>query len=522
MAWLHTWCGVVVGSLLFVIFWMGSLSVFDKEIDRWMRPETRLASAATVNSPVKLDGALTEAAQHLAKNSPHWFVRLPSERKAVIELNWRGKGEANEQRNFAPATGQMLPHTNTLAGSGFIFPFHFRLHLKWMDVGYWLVGFAGMAMLLMLVSGVVIHRKILVDFFLFRPQKHMQRASLDLHNLTGVLALPFHFVITLSGLIIFFAIYFPTSYLAAYPQEKDARQAFNTEAYGQYRRPAAKAPGTLASLEAMVAQAEQGWQGGRANFVRVWHPGDANSYVEIRRGIEDRVTMSVTLAYFDAGTGQLIQRFEGAPLVTAQRFITGLHFIQFDHWTLRWLYFVAGLSGCLMIATGFMFWLESRRASHARKGLTGVRMVEALTTFSVTGTLLATLAFFIANRLLPANASLAGFDRAALEMGAFYLVWLLTLGHAARRQRAAWAEQSSAIAVAAVLAVVLNSITTGDHPLYSLQTRQWAVLGMDMLLLLSAGLAAWAARRLHRKPLMRAATRPFTPPTQKVQVTLNA
>ena len=30
MAWLHTWAGVVVGSLLCAIFWMGSLSVFDR------------------------------------------------------------------------------------------------------------------------------------------------------------------------------------------------------------------------------------------------------------------------------------------------------------------------------------------------------------------------------------------------------------------------------------------------------------------------------------------------------------
>ncbi len=33
MGWLHTWAGVVLGGLLFAIFWMGTLSVFDREID---------------------------------------------------------------------------------------------------------------------------------------------------------------------------------------------------------------------------------------------------------------------------------------------------------------------------------------------------------------------------------------------------------------------------------------------------------------------------------------------------------
>ena len=54
MSWLHTWAGVVLGSLLFAIFWMGTLSVFDREIDRWMMPATRIAAPA---EPVSLDAA---------------------------------------------------------------------------------------------------------------------------------------------------------------------------------------------------------------------------------------------------------------------------------------------------------------------------------------------------------------------------------------------------------------------------------------------------------------------------------
>ena len=55
------------------------------------------------------------------------------------------------------------------------------------------------------------HRKIFREMFTFRPQKKLRRRVLDLHNLTGVVALPFHFVFALSGLIIFAGIYFPVS-----------------------------------------------------------------------------------------------------------------------------------------------------------------------------------------------------------------------------------------------------------------------------------------------------------------------
>lgn len=49
MNWVHTWAGAVLGGLLFAIFWMGTLSVFDREIDRWMAPMTRVPQASAPN-----------------------------------------------------------------------------------------------------------------------------------------------------------------------------------------------------------------------------------------------------------------------------------------------------------------------------------------------------------------------------------------------------------------------------------------------------------------------------------------
>lgn len=504
MAWLHTWAGVVIGSILFAIFFMGSLSVFDREIDRWMMPATRLAVPADP-APVRLDGPIVEQALRLGKGSPQVFMRLPDERTPAVQLRWRDEASKTFQSRFAhPRTGELLEHTDTLAGTGFIFPFHFKLHIAWLDIGYWLVGLAGMAMMVLVVSGVVIHRKIFADFFLFRPRKQLQRASLDLHNLTGVLALPFHFMIALSGLVIFMGIYFPTAYQGAYGADKEAKAAYSREAYGQFRRPKSGTPAQAsASIDAMRQAASAQWQGGEANFVRIWHPGDANSYVELRRSYQDMVTMNIDQMYFDAATGAVLYQFEAAPVMSAQRFISGLHFIQFRHWTLRWLYFVAGLAGCILIATGFLFWLESRRANHAKHGLPGVRIVEALAVCSVPGLMAATCAFFIANRLLPLDAAWAGWDRSELEVWGFYLAWLASLGHAAWRGRAAWREQACAIAALAPLAVVLNALTTGQHPVRSLQQGLWGVAGVDLVLLAAGALAAWAVHRMGRRAAAR-------------------
>jgi uncharacterized iron-regulated membrane protein len=37
--WLHTWTGFIFGWLLYFIFVTGSAGYFEKEIDRWMKPE---------------------------------------------------------------------------------------------------------------------------------------------------------------------------------------------------------------------------------------------------------------------------------------------------------------------------------------------------------------------------------------------------------------------------------------------------------------------------------------------------
>jgi len=499
MTWLHTWAGVALGALLFAIFWMGTLSLFDREIDRWMQPDTRLAVSS---SPVELERIVEGAANVVPDDAQRWQFMLPTEREPVIRLSYQSESGELLTRHLHPATGAAMPEQGSLAGTDFIFPFHFSLHLNWASLGYWLVGLAGMAMLVLLVSGVIIHRKLFVDFFTFRWQRKLPRSSLDLHNLSGVLGLPFHFVITLSGLIIFLYIYFPQIPDLAYAMEDNPRSAFIQESVGGLSRPAADTPGELGSLDAMLARAEAGWGGGKPYFVRVWHPGDAASYVELRRSYADEVTMNLDQIYFDAASGEILHRFEAQPVMSVQRFISGIHFIQFDHWPLRWLYFVLGLSSCVMIATGYIYWLETRRKRHAKLGLPGVRIVEGLTIGSITGIIIATLAFFIANRLLPLGASFAGVERAALEAWAFYLVWLASFAHAWLRPGRAWCEQCWAIAALALLAPVLNWITTGDHLLKTVLEGYWPVAGMDLVLLAGSGVAIYSARKLSHSRLV--------------------
>ena len=87
-------------------------------------------------------------------------------------------------------------------------------------------------------------------------------------------------------------------------------------------------------------------------------------------------------------------------------------------------------------------------------------------------------------------------------MWAFYGVWLATLAHAGLRGRCAWRGQAVAIGFLAVLAVLLNWLTTRHHLAASLQQGMWAVAGMDLALLTAASLAWVAVRRLRANGAM--------------------
>ncbi len=505
MNWAHTWLGVVLGIVLFAVFWMGSLTVFAPEIDRWMIPETRILHE---EREVSYDRLLAQLPPDAANSDYVNFV-VPVARRPMITLFYTGADGEFRDFEFNPATGEPVVVTDSLAGSGFIYPFHLSLTIEWQSLGYWIVGLAALAMLILLVSGLFIHRKIIADFFVFRPRRKRARATLDLHTLSALFGLPFYFFMPFSGLLVFAFVYLPWG--IAEPFGGDIGKA-SAELSGEYdpgERTGRSA--RLASVDAMKRKAEAMWSAAegvpvRTNIVRVLNHGDESAAVYFRNTFpDDRVVLSEYVAVFDGRTGEVVQDFAQPPIGRASSWVQGAHLNQIGHWPLHWLYFVGGLAGCVVIATGMLFWLRSREG-RLSQGSLGYRTVEALTIGGVSGIILATGAFLVANRLLPAGASLWADGQAELEVQVFWLAWLGGFLHAALLRERAWGQQCWAIAVLAVTAVMLNGVTTGDHIAAAIRQGLWAVAGMDMVLLFAAGLAGWSALKLapartaHRVP----------------------
>ncbi|MBO9715657.1 MAG: PepSY domain-containing protein [Pseudoxanthomonas sp.] len=531
MAWVHTWFGLVLGFVLMAAFFFGALSVFDREIDRWAIPATRvepqpMPSFEQVLRPAfermqptreaveamrpRVDGPMPEHFDKVVSWSAYTTHRDP-----VLALyagyevpGAKDPGEAIwAYGTIDPRDGTPLPDDRLKVGSGFFYPMHYSLTLDWKNLGFWIVGLAALAMLVALVTGVVMHRKLFRELFTFRPDKARMRSVLDLHNLTGVVALPFHFFFAFTGLVIFASVYyFPVGHTQLHPLH-DLHERIEAQETGLPHERAGVVAG-LADVDAMVAEAQRRWEAkgkaGEVGFLVLQHVGDANGYVSVYRAGTDRIALVGDGIHFRAATGELIR--EDPPATTVGRvseFLTGLHLQHFRHWLLRWLYVLGGLAGAVCIATGFVFFVEKRKRQHALHGRQGARVVDALAVAMVTGMVLAVTGILVANRLLPEDLPARG----DWERYAFWGSWLLALLHAAWRSapvalgraNPAWREQCWAIAAMAVVAVLSNWFTTGDHLLRTLSAGYWPVAGVDLALLSSAAIAAFAARALGRR-----------------------
>lgn len=538
MTWLHTWFGLVLGFVLMICFFFGSLSVFDREIDRWAIPETRFDAQPMPS----FDKVLLPVFQQLEPDEQDYAANMPrlhdpakgemtprtelpideywaytTHRDPVLRMgagfgvplakNPEDHNHIHKNVTIDPRTGELLSDDQLKVGSDWFYPMHYSLHLNWMSLGYWIVGLAALVMLVALVTGVIMHRKVFREFFTFRPWKRTQRATLDLHNLTGVVALPFHFFFAFTGLVIFAGIYLPVGDTLLKPmhQQHELRESASTG----LPHDAAGVPAALGSVDAMVEEAKRRWaardMAGEVGFLVVHHVGDANSYVSIYRAGSDRVALVGEAIHFKGSTGEVLYEEPPRSVVSeTNEFLTGLHLQHFEHWFLRWLYVLGGLLGCVCIATGFVFFVEKRKLQHAKAGSNASRVVEALGLTTVTGMVLAAVGMLVVNRILPADL----LGKGDWEKTAFWFIWASSMVHAyvrsapvlAARFNPAWREQCWAIVALCIAAVALNWVTTGDHLIQTVfLDPYWPVAGVDLSLLTCAALASWAALKLTRR-----------------------
>ncbi|MGH8085938.1 MAG: PepSY domain-containing protein [Lysobacter sp.] len=514
MAWLHTWTGLLVGWLLLMVFMAGTASYYRAEISRWMRPEL---PKVEVTRAVAAERAV-EYLQREAPRAELWNVTLPDARNPVLRMFWRNplpadgaplaRGERFGSVQLDPRTGTEIVARDTRGGD-FFYRLHFDLHYLPPIWARLIVGFCAMFMLVAIITGVITHKKIFKDFFTFRPGKGL-RSWLDFHNASAVMALPYHAMITYTGIVTLMFLYLPWGVDARYGDDQDA---FFAEAFGGMAevREASATPAAPYPIATLIDRARQHWDGAGAGGFVVHHPGDANAVVDVHQHGDNRLSIETPTLRFDGVSGAVLSASPDPGAASQTRGVMyGLHLGRFAGPGLRFLFFLSGLAGCLMVASGVIMWAVKERpkhlkAGHAKAGAPGfgLRLVDALNIGAVAGLPIAFASFFWANRLLPLDVV----ERAEAEIDLFFVAWLLSLAAAfAWPRRAMWAWQLYVGAALFGLLPVLNALTTDAHLGVTLRNGDWALAGVDLTVFAIGLLLACGARRMQR---------PLAPPARQ-------
>nr|WP_246484225.1 PepSY-associated TM helix domain-containing protein [Marivibrio halodurans] len=475
MAWLHTWGGLVFGWLLFAVFVTGTLSVFDREIDGWMRPELAGAKLdgnidATVDAAVD---AAEAALRDLAPEAGRWLIELPTDRLPAMRLLWIDGGV--QERYLDPATHRVLTPRATHGGSHFA-QFHARLHGG--EIGIWVVSLLALGMLVAIVTGIVIHKRIFRDFFTFRPDARRQRSWLEGHNMTAVLVLPFHLMIAYSGLVIELPRIMPAGIDVLYDGDiraywRESEPAIDRAPTGEQAR--------MLPLSNILARGREEWGPGAVAMMNVWFPDDGGAAIDLMHDHGNWLTRLYNPLSYNGITGAL--RY-GAPDLGPVRNLTaaveGLHHVEFGGPVVRWLYFLCGAAGSVMIATGLVLFTVKRRKRLADQSPGAQRfhaVTERLNVGAVAGILVACAAYFWANRLLPVHLE----GRALMEVLVFLGIVPVALLHGLLRPpRRGWVEQMGLAGLLCLLLPLLNALTSEAHLGNSLPAGTWRLAGVDL------------------------------------------
>lgn len=472
--WLHAWCGVTAGVLIFVVSWTGTFAVFQEALSLWENPRAYEPTERKVDASVR---ELIEARYGDGIVS-HVSVRLPS----AVEPGIVVAASASEGRQVTAVVGGEVVETEIAPGPGQVLT---RLHTDLLlpsPLGPFLVGFSGVLTLILLVSGVLLHRHIVRDLFVLRLFRSRRLALHDAHTLIGTWALPFHLLLAMSGAVLGFIL------LAAFLVQQivyDGDGALMSEDMGDVVVDPSGVRSETANLDGILAAVATLERPFTPDGLEIEHWGDRAARVVVRGEPVDQLVWR-RRASFDGATGQLIEPdldAENSAALAIYATMTPLHYGNFGGLFVQWLYFVLGLVVSVSIGVGLVLWANKYAAQHP--------IVARLALGVCAGCVAGTAALFPLDLLLR-SAPAGRFDDLCTGMfavwGAVFVVAALV---SSWRRTLVW---SLWLAAALFAAGAVGSTVASLVPDIGAAQANPAIRTIDASILAIAGVMAWLAR----------------------------
>ncbi|MET0342408.1 MAG: PepSY-associated TM helix domain-containing protein [Polyangiales bacterium] len=485
----HTWTGVVGGLVLHVMFFMGGLTIFYKQLNAWEEPVAQLPRAER-----SLEDDLNAGIAMLGGAPEDLWLYPPTTLRTATKVGYHVPGtHAFESLWVHPQTGAGIASREVL--SGFFYDLHYLWHNVTGEMVSYGAGFLGLCFLLALVSGVAIQLKNLRgQLHQFRPDRGERVLFSDLHKVLGVLGLPLQLTYAFTGAFMVLAPLTAPFFTATAHGGDYARTARLVWEEPEDEMPAGPVAAVL-PLDALIASAQAASPELVANSYRFRHHGRANGWMEMAGTLRGTPFSEGRVRVAERDGRVLDVRgpgLDGAAL-TAQRFLFAVHWGEYGGLPLRLVIFVLALCTCLTILTGNWVWLARRAREH---DTVLHRALHRLTVGIGAGVITATAALFLVSRLLPLTWAGRGRIEELLFIGVLGACVATSLG--ARNVRALWSKLLG-LAGALLLPVPLVAARISDAGLFGAGPHRAVAVGVEAGILLAAAALTAVALLLHRQ-----------------------
>ena len=435
---LHSWVGIITGILLFVIAFTGAIAVF-------ARPELKIWANDEIRAPIKIDPqgyeqVINKYAQQVGPEfQEEVHFRLPSARTSeVVSIIYEGHFEdENGKEQHIGEVFVLDPRDYSNRGqytmeeffqlemhdmSTFLAHFHADLHLG-RPVGLILTGLLGLTLMVSIVTGILIHRKILKQLFTFRPKKSFSLLLNDGHKVMSVWGVVFHSVIAFTGAFLGLAtvILVPAAAYVGFNGDQDKL----IETFTAIKAPEIAHVERPTQLADILQHSVDNNPDLNLTNVTVMGYNDQNALVYVF-GSGDENVGGQTLVYQGA-TGEFIRkqanfgRLEGVTGKILDAMFP-LHFGNFGGLLVKSVWAILGVATALLPITGLMLWIErglnAQNPAHSKKTY---ERINKLLLGSCGGVVLATFTLFPTQLVF--NAIYPDGNPTSVIFVAFFGVW---------------------------------------------------------------------------------------------------
>jgi uncharacterized iron-regulated membrane protein len=350
----HLWLGLSLGLLFAVLGLTGSALVFYTGIDAALHPAIqagRTDPAPGLNAPV-WDRALAIGQVRWHDPGGKWTFEITGEGGVIPARYYPAPGRHGARTMvWFSADGTRIIRAEPWGG--YLMSWLYQLHMALVagDVGGQVVGWSGMAMLLLLVSGVVAWwprgrwRKALA----FKRDAAPIRRLRDVHKLTGLWSMALMFVLVATGVLL------------ALPA---VTQALFRPAVIPAPKPVAGGTGRITIVRAFTI-AHRALPDGRIVFVDVPSARDAPIRVRLQVPGDPHQRFPGSYVFIDQPSGRVLAvhdvRRAGTGTVLVS-WIRTLHDGTIGGMTTRLLAVLLGFIPAILFATGFLHWRRRRKA----------------------------------------------------------------------------------------------------------------------------------------------------------------